>query len=417
MINLVYILNYPKENFHPNFSEGYKVLCSLVNSFSVFTSPGTIIFSNLYLPGCAFPLKANSFYNTAKISFPIFDLYFNKPTHNNQNILLMRKNLSLLGLVFVSILHAQVGIHTSNPQNTFHVDGAKDNPATGAPSSTQQANDVIVTSSGSTGIGTITPDPSAMLEVNSPNKGILPPRVVLTSANMQLSANPNATGLLVYNTSSTPLKTGYYFWDGIQWQKLDSTTDNSGVNATVETKAVMGPLTATTDNGRAGYAIVVTTPDGRFSVRCFIPSGSLFADVNLQIRNNDIPTVDIISNGHYLWSGAGGYQQNQLRLPSAAWAGDNATTSQALIDATTGARIQTALTNPYWGDPGVYASGVPEQRLYSWTTTDGNDKVFYKMYFMMGSSTPASAGNATTCPGGICNTTKAFFTIDQVKAP
>lgn len=235
---------------------------------------------------------------------------------------------------------------------------------------------------------------------------------------MQLnSSTPNATGLLVFNASSTPLKAGYYFWDSVQWQKLDSTTDNSGGNATVETKAVMGPLVATTDNGRTGYAIAVSTPDGRFSIRCFIPTGTSFADVNLQIRNNGSSTIDIISNGHYLWSGAGGYQQNQLRLPVAAWAGDNASTSSALIDATTGARIQTASTNPYWGDPGVYAGGVPEQRLYSWTTTDGNDKVFYKMYFMMGSSTPASAGNATTCPGGTCNTTKAFFTIDQIKAP
>ncbi|CAM2977478.1 hypothetical protein DRF59_09470 [Chryseobacterium flavum] len=276
---------------------------------------------------------------------------------------------------------------------------------------------VSVISNAQVGIGVPNPDPSAMLEVNSGNKGILPPRVTLTSANMQLGTSPNATGLLVYNMSTVPLKAGYYFWDGIQWQKLDSTSDNSGGNATVETKAVMGPLVATADNGRAGYAITITTPDGRFSVRCFIPTGSLFADVNLQIRNNNISTTDIISNGHYLWSGAGGYQQNQLRLPADAWAGDNATTSSSLIDATTGARIQTASTNPYWGDPGVYASGVPEQRFYSWTTTDGNDKVFYKMYFMMGSSTPSSAGNATTCPGGICNTTKAFFTIDQVKAP
>jgi hypothetical protein len=31
---------------------------------------------------------------------------------------------------------------------------------------------------------------------------------------------------------------------------------------------------------------------------------------------------------------------------------------------------------------------MPEQRLYSWTTTDGSDKTFYKMYYMMGSSTP-----------------------------
>ncbi|WP_048512320.1 hypothetical protein [Chryseobacterium sp. FH2] len=332
----------------------------------------------------------------------------------------MKNKLSTLGFVFVSILSfAQVGINTSNPQNTFHIDGAKDNPATGTPSATEQANDFIVTSTGSTGIGTNAPDVSAILDITSQNKGILGPRISLTSSTMQLSGNPNATGLLIYNTGPV-LNPGYYFWNGTEWRVFNTSSGGGGGTtniATVESIAVMGPLTATTDNGRAGYAISINTPDGKFSVRCFIPTGTAFADVNLQIRNNSSSTVDIISNGHYLWSGAGGYMQNQLRLPAGAWAGDNATSSQALIDATIGARIQTASTNPYWADPGVYAGGMPEQRIYSWTTNDGADKSFYKMYFMMGSSTPASIGNATTCPAGTCSTTKAFFTIDQITAP
>lgn len=326
----------------------------------------------------------------------------------------MKNKLTLLGLVLSSFFaNAQVGINTINPQNTFHIDGAKDNPVTGVPSPVQQTNDFIVTSNGSTGIGTNTPDASAILDMKASDKGILPPRLILSSANMQLSSNPNATGLLVFNTASTPLKSGYYFWDGIQWQKLDSTTDNSGNNATIETKAVMGPLVATTDNGRAGYAIAITTPDGRFSVRCFIPTSGLFADVNLQIRNNNTSDVDIISNTHYLWGGSGGTQQNQLRLAPAIWAGDLAGNSNTLTIAT----LQNSTNFPNWGDAGVYAGGMPEQRLYAWTTNDGNDKVFYKMYFMMGSSTPANAGNTTNCPAGNCNTTKAFFTIDQIKAP
>ncbi|WP_162072326.1 hypothetical protein [Chryseobacterium fistulae] len=269
---------------------------------------------------------------------------------------------------------------------------------------------------GQVGINTPTPDPSAILDITSTDKGILCPRISLTSPTMQLGSNPNATGLLIYNTGPT-LDSGYYFWNGTEWRAFNTSTSNNNGNADVESIAVMGPLTATTDNGRAGYAISITTPDGKFSVRCFIPTGTAFADVNLQIRNNSASTVDIISNGHYLWAGAGGYMQNQLRLPAGAWAGDNATSSQSLIDATTGARIQTASTNPYWADPGVYAGGMPEQRIYAWTTNDGNDKSFYKMYFMMGASTPSSIGNATTCPSGTCSTTKAFFTIEQITAP
>lgn len=270
------------------------------------------------------------------------------------------------------------------------------------------------------GINTSNPNPSAILDISSTNKGILGPRISLTSATMQLSGNPNATGLLVYNTGPV-LNPGYYFWNGTEWRVFNTSSGSGGGGNTnlahVESIAVMGPLVATTDNGRAGYALQITTPDGKFSVRTFIPESSAFSQVNLQIRNNSTGNVEIISNGHYLWGGAGGYQQNQLRLPPNAWAGDNATSSASLIDATTGARIQTGSTNPYWGDPETYAGGMPEQRLYSWTTNSQTDKTFYKLYYMMGSSSPASAGNATTCPGGTCSTTKAFFTIDQVTAP
>ena len=63
------------------------------------------------------------------------------------------------------ILNAQVGINTTNPQTTFHVDGAKDNPVTGAPSAAQQLNDVTVDANGNVGVGTIAP--SAKLEINA----------------------------------------------------------------------------------------------------------------------------------------------------------------------------------------------------------------------------------------------------------
>ncbi|ANF49787.1 hypothetical protein A0O34_04185 [Chryseobacterium glaciei] len=328
----------------------------------------------------------------------------------------MKNNLTLAGLLFTSVLSfAQIGINTSNPQNSLHVDGAKDNPATGAPSATQQANDFIVTSTGSTGIGTTTPNASAILDISSANKGILGPRISLTSATMQLSGNPNATGLLIYNTGPV-LSQGYYFWNGAEWRVFNTSSgNNSGTNtlANVENIAVIGPLIATSDNGRAGYGLSITTPDGKFSVRTFIPATTGFSFVNIQIRNNSTGNVDIISNEHWLWGGSGGNQQNQLRLPPGVWAGDGGVDSSALTVAT----AQTASTFPSWGNAETYAAGMPEHRLYAWTTNDGNDKVFYKLDYMMGSSTPGSAGNATTCPGGVCNTTKAFFTIDQITAP
>ncbi|WP_326982899.1 tail fiber domain-containing protein [Chryseobacterium sp. MYb264] len=74
-------------------------------------------------------------------------------------------------LLSSSFAFAQVGINTTNPQTIFNVDGAKDNPTTGAPSDAQQLNDFYVTNSGSVGIGVVAPqaklDVNGNLDVNS----------------------------------------------------------------------------------------------------------------------------------------------------------------------------------------------------------------------------------------------------------
>lgn len=69
----------------------------------------------------------------------------------------MQKILLPIVLIISVNLSAQIGVQTSNPQGVFTIDGAKDNPTTGIPSLTQQANDINVTSTGSLGIGINTP--------------------------------------------------------------------------------------------------------------------------------------------------------------------------------------------------------------------------------------------------------------------
>jgi hypothetical protein len=69
------------------------------------------------------------------------------------------------------------------------------------------------------------PDPSAMLEVKSVNKGFLPPRFELTSNNSAGPVASPAIGLLVYNTatkgtSPNNVTPGYYYWNGTMWVSL-----------------------------------------------------------------------------------------------------------------------------------------------------------------------------------------------------
>ncbi len=68
----------------------------------------------------------------------------------------------------------------------------------------------------SVGLGTQTPHPSAVLDLVSPNKGLLLPR--LTQAARLAIANPPA-GLVVYQTDATP---GFFIFNGTEWSRYGS---------------------------------------------------------------------------------------------------------------------------------------------------------------------------------------------------
>lgn len=73
---------------------------------------------------------------------------------------------------------------------------------------------------GEAGIGTTNPDASSILDIESTNKGVLLPRVTLTSNTMDLDSDAGTTqpnGLLIYNAAGGALPEGYYYWDGSLW--------------------------------------------------------------------------------------------------------------------------------------------------------------------------------------------------------
>ncbi|WP_426293581.1 exosporium glycoprotein BclB-related protein [Dyadobacter endophyticus] len=73
------------------------------------------------------------------------------------------------------------------------------------------------------GIGTISPHPSAQLEIQAPLKGLLIPR--MPEAFRILIPTP-ATGLLVYQTDGAA--PGFYYFDGVIWQPLKSAASSGG---------------------------------------------------------------------------------------------------------------------------------------------------------------------------------------------
>jgi hypothetical protein len=354
------------------------------------------------------------------------------------------------------------------------------------------------------GIGT-TPDEAAMLDVASTDKGILIPRISLSSTKHILnnSASSQPDGLFVYNTGDV-LAEGFYFWDGAEWKSVESSSavapaissllceraslepssfkagqfysgllkvpylggnggkysagtvylSNSdrnlkirlkpgrleygagelvfdvegtpsqsspvevklpvvfagkyceatvGVeqNAVVASIATVGPLLYTLDNGFGGFHRSITSLDGKFSVRVFVPTGTALGNADIQIRTNKQP-VTIMWNGLVSWQGGSkGTASNELSLPSTnVWYGntsENSNTAASSKDAG-------------WGDEDVYYL-APEQRTYMWSSTDVNDKTVYVLTFMMGAPSYLLSADVTNAAQ-----TKAFLQIEQIEA-
>lgn len=102
--------------------------------------------------------------------------------------------------------------------------------------------------SGSVGIGTLTPVSSAQLEMISTSQGFLAPR--MTKAQRDAIATP-ATGLLIYQTNSTP---GFYYFNGSAWTALASkgaTTSLSNLTSTAINAALVPNANNTHDLGSA----------------------------------------------------------------------------------------------------------------------------------------------------------------------
>lgn len=132
----------------------------------------------------------------------------------------------------VDAANNRVGVGNAVPQSTFHVDGAKDNNSSGAPTTAQQVNDFIVTSAGNVGIGTTSPNSSAALDISRTDKGFLPPRVALASRTDASTITTPATGLMVYHTGTSTLESGIYYNSGTAtapvWNRAQIASETEG---------------------------------------------------------------------------------------------------------------------------------------------------------------------------------------------
>ncbi|KQT22914.1 hypothetical protein ASG22_14285 [Chryseobacterium sp. Leaf405] len=166
----------------------------------------------------------------------------------------MKKTILLTLFSISTQLFAQVGINTANPQGSFHIDGAKDNPATGVPSAVQSANDAIINNAGNMGLGTLAP--TAKLEIASGTNGTS--GLKLSNINNTTPATNNSAALGVDGSgnvvvqSTIPIQTRFVSFP-INATVTESPTLQIG---TLEFKVIPG-------NCSSGGALPYTTIQGR----------------------------------------------------------------------------------------------------------------------------------------------------------
>jgi hypothetical protein len=117
-------------------------------------------------------------------------------------------------------------------------------------------------STGAAGIGTTTPDASSLLEIKSITKGLLIPRMTLAQRN--LIATP-ATGLMIYQTNSTP---GFYYYNGTAWTAVSPkgvNTSNASLRNTSIGLLTLSANTTGDDNTATGYQSLHSNTTGEFN--------------------------------------------------------------------------------------------------------------------------------------------------------
>lgn len=109
--------------------------------------------------------------------------------------------------------------------------------------------------SGAAGIGTLTPDASALLDIVSTAKGALIPR--MTKAQRDAIVAP-ATGLLIFQTNSTA---GFYYYSGTKWTGVANTfTGGTGISIASGTVTNTLPDQVVTIAGAGGVSVTGTYP-------------------------------------------------------------------------------------------------------------------------------------------------------------
>lgn len=145
-------------------------------------------------------------------------------------------------------------------------------------------------------VGTFTPDSSAQLEVSATNKGVLLPRIALSSTTVTAPiVGTPAQSLFIYNTSTAgDVTPGYYYWENATWKRVLNPSDIAELE-TLTTFALNGDghnLNYTDENGAVSSIDLATVIDNFETVTALAYDGTANT-LTYKDENNTDHLIDI----------------------------------------------------------------------------------------------------------------------------
>lgn len=158
------------------------------------------------------------------------------------------------------------------------------------------------------GIGTPTPNASAMLDITATNKGVLIPRVALEVNDDQTTVATPTTSLLVYNTNTSDANVpdvkkvtpGFYYWNVDKWERIvnQSQLDTAITNVT-NLQGDVTKIKALLDAAYGSNNLGETPTTGAFGGMVFTPAvgsaAAKFEYVKWDATSNSYERLDITS--------------------------------------------------------------------------------------------------------------------------
>lgn len=140
---------------------------------------------------------------------------------------------------------------------------------------------LTATMNGQVGIGTITPDPSSILDISSTTQGMLTPRMTTTQ---RTSISSPADGLIVYDTTEK----SFYFYNVLTslWSKISNQVDGRLKYKLIKSTDVLATVLATelAAGGGTKYLLDTTT--------LYEINGSIILNLPIEINNAYITGSD-----------------------------------------------------------------------------------------------------------------------------